>query len=94
MFRYAKHRAFQRWYAGVLIEESWRRNGLIHRDNGPAYLKWNNAGVLIAEEWYQNGRKLTAEEVEKISQPADIMAAIWTLPQPIAEEISEVFRAV
>lgn len=87
--------AIQAWNnAGALIMEWWCQNGHLHRNNGPAIQKWNSAGILIQEIWGQNGRKLTAAEIEKIMRPADIMAAIWTLPQPIAEEIAAVFRAV
>ncbi len=88
--------ARQQWNdVGVLIWESWYQNDRWHRDNGPAYQKWNDAGELIWEIWYQNGRKLTAREVEKILQPADIMHTLRAgLPQPIFEEIESVFRAV
>jgi antitoxin component YwqK of YwqJK toxin-antitoxin module len=85
--------ACQQWTSGVLIREEWRQNGRWHRDNGPAVRRWNKAGELFLEIWYQNDRALTAEEIEKILRPVDIMAAIWTLPQPIAEEIASVFRA-
>jgi len=86
--------AIQKWNsAGKLIWEKWYQKGNIHRDDGPAYQRWNSAGELIWEDWWQNNRKSTAEEIEKLMRPADIMAAIWTLPQPIAEEIASVFRA-
>jgi hypothetical protein len=36
---------------GVLSKECWYRNGLIHRDDGPAII-YHNGG----EVWYQNGQ--------------------------------------
>jgi hypothetical protein len=87
--------AYQQWNdAGRLIEEEWWQNSRVHRDNGPAYQKWNDIGVLVKEGWWRAGYYITPQEVEKILRPADIMAAIWTLPQPIAEEIAAVYRAV
>jgi antitoxin component YwqK of YwqJK toxin-antitoxin module len=88
--------AHQEWNdAGELIYESWRQKGLWHRDNGPAHQRWNAAGELIVEEWYQNSREMTLQEIDKILQPVDIMAALReNLPQPIFEEIAGVFRAV
>ncbi len=88
--------AIQQWTnAGGLIKEMWCQNGRWHGTNGPAIQHWNGAGALIEELWYQNDRKLTAEEIEKILQPVDIMSALREgLPQPIFEEIESVFRAV
>ncbi len=79
---------------GILLYEEWYQRGRRHRVNGPSFRRWDRSGALNMECWFQNDRALTVEEIEKILHPADIMAAIWTLPQPIAEEIAAVYRAV
>ena len=88
--------AYQWWNdAGELIMESWYQNGRRHRDNGPAIQWWNDTGELIRDAWRQNGRELTPQEIESILRPGDIMAVLCdNLPQPIFEEIADVFRAV
>jgi hypothetical protein len=86
--------AIRKYIGGRLIGEQWLRDSYWHRDNGPAYLKWDNAGVLIQELWWQEGCVLTDAEIEKIMRPGVFKVAIHTLPQPIAEEIWDVFRAV
>lgn len=36
--------------------EVYRRNNLLHRDDGPAYIKRDSEGRVIEERWYRNGR--------------------------------------
>ncbi len=35
---------------------TYKVNGRIHRDDGPAFQEWNGTGVLNYESWRQNGR--------------------------------------
>lgn len=33
----------------------WRRNGRLHRENGPAFITINDDGEVVAESWFFNG---------------------------------------
>ena len=72
----------------------WAVTNDMHRVDGPARCRWNDAGELIFEEWRLNGCAMTTEEIEHILQPEAYMAVLRMLPQPIYEEIAAVFRAV
>jgi len=74
--------------------EWWSQNGISNRKDGPARSVWSPDGTIKEEEWWIDGVKLTPPEIERILRPADLMAVIWTLPLPIAEEIAAEYRAV
>jgi len=38
---------------GAIASVKYNVNGRLHRDNGPAYQRWNNTGVLIQEAWWR-----------------------------------------
>ncbi len=40
---------------GQVNEEQWTVARKLHREDGPAVLKWNSDGSLRREEWHQNG---------------------------------------
>jgi hypothetical protein len=44
---------YDEWHLNYLKE--WYKNGILHRENGPARIKSDNNGKLIIEEYYQNG---------------------------------------
>lgn len=79
---------------GRLKLEEWAVDDQYHRIDGPAYQEWNEHGD-VTERWYINGDEMTAEEIEKILRPEDIVSVFKAqLPQPIWEAIIAVYRTV
>jgi hypothetical protein len=85
------------WYGlgHQLYLQAWIQYSEMHRDDGPALQEWSPNGELIEETWYFHGKKTTPEEIAALLQPKIFYAAIIALlPQPIAEAVLEVFRAI
>lgn len=45
------------YYKNQVRRKAYYRNGLLHRDNKPAYIEYDFNGRLIIKESYQNGMK-------------------------------------
>jgi antitoxin component YwqK of YwqJK toxin-antitoxin module len=58
---------------------TYRVNGRRHRDNGPAYQKWNDAGELIREDWHQNGRlhRDNGPAYQKWNDAGELIVEMW-----------------
>ena len=41
--------------------EEWEIDGVLHRVDGPAYIRYEN-GVIVREEWYLDGELLAKED--------------------------------
>ena len=41
--------------------EEWEIDGVLHREDGPAYIRYEN-GVIVREEWYLDGELLAKED--------------------------------
>lgn len=39
-----------------IIKEEWKSHGVLHRDDGPAYVTYYDSGDVYHEEWYENGK--------------------------------------
>jgi hypothetical protein len=42
---------------GQVTFEMWIRNDLIHRDDGPATVRYSDTGRVIRSSWYTDGKK-------------------------------------
>jgi len=71
---------------GQLTSERWYQRNKLHREDGPAY--WTPTG----EYWYLRGLALDNDKIDNLLRPRKFIAAINTLPQPIAEEILAEYR--
>lgn len=52
-------------YAGNIVEEQSRVNGVNHSDDGPAHVIYDSSGAVKESTWYLNGIKVSAAEHEK-----------------------------
>lgn len=43
---------------GSVWAEDWRRDGIRHRDDGPAWIQYNDDGSLWIEERHINGKRV------------------------------------
>lgn len=43
------------WHSGISLEENWYRNGLRHREGGPAIDNVKTPFFRTANSWYNNG---------------------------------------
>lgn len=41
---------------GDLHSEKWHLNNKLHREDGPAYIRYNPSGKIDYEEWHLNGK--------------------------------------
>ncbi|OGC53802.1 hypothetical protein A3B64_00530 [candidate division WWE3 bacterium RIFCSPLOWO2_01_FULL_37_24] len=39
-----------------IIKEEWTSHGVLHRDDGPAYVTYNDGENVHREEWYTDGK--------------------------------------
>ena len=40
---------------GQLKSEKWYKNGVLHKEDGPAVIKYYTDGITFMEEWYKEG---------------------------------------
>ena len=40
----------------------WCQDGKLHREDGPAVVRYNNNGEVRMEHWYKNGKRDRANE--------------------------------
>jgi hypothetical protein len=80
-----------KWTGGKLIKEQWCVDGTIHRLDGPAITTRDAGGAVISEQWRYRNSKVTLDELAVMLKPERYRAAFASLPQPIFEEIWEVF---
>ena len=52
--------------SGKIESEQWYLNGKLHREDGPAYIKYLYSGELWIKEWYLN------DQLHRINGPAII----------------------
>ncbi|WFE75909.1 hypothetical protein [Roseinatronobacter sp. S2] len=50
-----------------LVREEWRKEGKLHREDGPAYQWWDEDGNLLKEEWVKCGHSYTPTGHEQIA---------------------------
>lgn len=46
---------------GVLVQENHRYDHKLHKDDGPAVIRYNDDGTVIEELWYKNGKRVQRE---------------------------------
>lgn len=48
---------FEKSRNGKSTYEIWHKNGVRHRDNGPAFIVTDETGKVTFQSWYQHGQK-------------------------------------
>ena len=56
---------------GSIAEQSWRLNGELHRDDGPAEIIYRRDGSIYWQEWYLNGKRHRSDGPASIKYKRD-----------------------
>ena len=47
-----------KYSTGEKFLESWYENDFLHRENGPAFIIWNEDGSIKKQQWYNKGKRI------------------------------------